>query len=223
MKKRRGEEAVRKFAEAQGLREIGKQLEEKGHPGTFEYQQANRIEKEAEQLLKPAGEIVRGSGEAIDLGLPDQNWNLVETLEHPNSVSLAASRERMALLADYDVDLMMPALDAAKSIEAANSPEKMLAHQMAALHWAGMKLLARGVRGLDRLPPVEAVRLTNAAARLMDVYQAGFLTLHKIRTGGKQTVVVQHVQVSDGGQAVIAGNMKAGDRGSRGGEGSGNA
>src|ERR1017187_5454211 len=46
-------------------------------------------------------------------------------------------------------------------------------------------------------------------------YQAGFFTLQKIRTGGKQTVVVQHVRVADGGQAVIAGSMKTG--GPRGG------
>jgi hypothetical protein len=31
----------------------------------------------------------------------------------------------------------------------------------------------------------------------------------KIQTGGKQTVVVQHVRVSDGGQAVVAGQMNA--------------
>jgi tetratricopeptide (TPR) repeat protein len=42
---------------------------------------------------------------------------------------------------------------------------------------------------------------------MMQIYQEGLLTLQKLRTGGKQTVVVQHVQVSDGGQAVIAGSM----------------
>lgn len=226
MKKRRGAEAARKFTEAQELRAIGKELDEKGHDGGFEYLQADRTEKEAEQLLKPAGKIVRGSGgEAMEIdpsaSAIDQNWNLIETLKHPDSVSLSASRDRLEWLAD--VDVLEPALDAAQSIQAANSLEKMLAHQMATLHWAAMKLLARGVRGLDRLPPVEATRLTNAAARIMDVYQAAFLTLMKVRTGGKQTVVVQHVQVSDGGQAVIAGNIKARDRGPRGGAGAGNA
>jgi hypothetical protein len=53
-------------------------------------------------------------------------------------------------------------------------------------------------------------RLSNASARMIQVYQEGPLTLQKLRTGGKQTVVVQHVQVGEGGQAVIAGNMKAG-------------
>src|SRR6516225_9178088 len=62
MEEQRGAEAVKKFTEAQELRQIGRELEKKGHPGTFEYMQADRTEKEAEQLLKPAGEIVRGSG-----------------------------------------------------------------------------------------------------------------------------------------------------------------
>jgi hypothetical protein len=212
MEEQRGAEAVKKFTEAQELRQIGRELEKKGHPGTFEYMQADRTEKEAEQLLKPAGEIVRGSGEAIDLGSPEHDWNLVETLKHPNSVSLGASGERMRLLADEDVDLLMPGLDAAESIRAANSLEKMLAHQMAVAHYAAIRLMARAAK--DQLPPIEAARLGNTAARFMEVYQGAFLTLMKVRTGGKQTVVVQHqqVNVSDGGQAVIAGNIKAGGR-----------
>jgi hypothetical protein len=59
------------------------------------------------------------------------------------------------------------------------------------------------------MPPIEMARLSNAAARMMQVYQEAFLTLQRIRTGGKQTVVVQHVQVSQGGQAVIAGRLKS--------------
>ena len=47
----------------------------------------------------------------------------------------------------------------------------------------------------------------------MQVFQEGLLTLQKLKTGGKQTMVVQHVQVSDGGQAVIAGSVKSGNKG----------
>ena len=75
---------------------------------------------------------------------------------------------------------------------------------MAAAHCAAMKLTASS---LDAHLPVEMARLSNAAARTMQVFQEGLLTLQKIRTGGKQTVVVQHVQVSDDGQAVIAESM----------------
>jgi hypothetical protein len=51
-----------------------------------------------------------------------------------------------------------------------------------------MKVLASSLR--DGLPPVEVARLSNAAACMMQVYQDAFLALQKIRTGGKQTLVV---------------------------------
>src|SRR5262249_16381363 len=34
---------------------------------------------------------------------------------------------------------------------------------------------------------------------MMQAYQEAFATLQKVRTGGKQTVVVQHVQIGEGG------------------------
>jgi hypothetical protein len=55
---------------------------------------------------------------------------------------------------------------------------------------------------------IEAGRLLNASARMMDTYQHGLLTLQRIRSGGQQTVVVQHVNVGDGGRAMVAGQMK---------------
>ena len=88
-----------------------------------------------------------------------------------------------------------------------------MAKQMAATHHAAMRPVARV--GDGGLPIVEAARLSNAAARMMQIYQEACLTLQKIRTGGKQTVVVQHVQLSEGGQAVIAGNMARPGNGKR--------
>src|SRR5262245_42610242 len=78
---------------------------------------------------------------------------------------------------------------------------------MAASHKLAMKLVTQIN---DQMAPADAGRLTNAAARIMLAFQSGVLTLHKIRTGGKQVVVVQHVDVSSGGQAVVAGSMNAG-------------
>jgi len=63
------------------------------------------------------------------------------------------------------------------------------------------------------LPTVEQVRLLNAAARLMDVFQNGVLVHHRFRHGATQTVIVkQQVQVNEGGQAVVAGSMRRGKR-----------
>ena len=61
---------------------------------------------------------------------------------------------------------------------------------------------------------VEACRLANAIGRLSTSYQSGMLALERVRSGGKQHVVVQHVhqqvQVKEGGQALVAGQMRAG-------------
>ena len=43
-------------------------------------------------------------------------------------------------------------------------------------------------------------------------YQQGTAALERLRSGGQQTVVVQHVQVSEGGQAIVAAEIKAGGR-----------
>ena len=42
------------------------------------------------------------------------------------------------------------------------------------------------------------------------------LVLDRLRNGNRQTVVVQHVAVSDGGRAVVAGAVAAGVTGGKG-------
>jgi hypothetical protein len=88
----------------------------------------------------------------------------------------------------------------------------MLCHQMAAVHFSAMRLLEQSTQ--PNLQPGEAARFTNAAARMMDVYQAGSLTLQKLKTRGTQHVLVQYQQVNvgDGGQAVVAGRVGRGSR-----------
>jgi len=58
--------------------------------------------------------------------------------------------------------------------------------------------------GYNHSPPsIEAARLMNASARMMETYQRALLTHERLRNGGKQTVVVQHVTIGQGGQAVV--------------------
>lgn len=177
-----------------------------------------RAEAERDAMIKPAGKFIGGAGEMMhddprETECDDTKMALARTLEEPNMISVTASEERME--AALSAGVLSAAVDAAATVRAENSLEKMLAHQMAAAHHAAMKLVARGLDHRIKLAPADSVRLINAAARMMQVYQEGLLTLHKMRHGGKQLVVVQHVQVSGGGQAVIAGNMKSGHSGSR--------
>jgi hypothetical protein len=162
--------------------------------------------KDAETMVKRPENLVRACGEAIR---PDFRLSqIVDTLQEPNMIGVVASEHRLDLAACVGSRVAELAVDAAQSAQAENSLEKMLCHQMAAAHRAAMKLLDTSLN--RSLPPVEMVRLSNASARMMQIYQEAVLTLQKLRTGGKQTVVVQHVQVSEGGQAVIAGSVASG-------------
>jgi len=111
------------------------------------------------------------------------------------------------------------ALDAAESIEACNSLEKMLAHQLAATHRSSMKISAETNRMVDYLANVrgeerertniQVTRLAGAQARLTMAFQHGILAVQRLRSGGTQRVIVQHVSVNQGGQAVVAGEVSA--------------
>jgi len=90
--------------------------------------------------------------------------------------------------------------------------ERMLAVQMAATHVATIRQ-GRRMAFADQLPQFDShERAYNKLAR---TFAAQVEALRKHRNGGKQTVTVQHVSVSDGGQAIV-GNVQAGGRGGNG-------
>ena len=131
-----------------------------------------------------------------------------------------ASRERMELASRAGALTM--GLDAVETIQAGNSMEKMLAHQLAAAHSLAMRMVAASCEELTAYKKsghqyphrsIEAARMANSAARLMEAYQRGLLTLERMRNGGRQVVTVQHVNVSAGGQAVVAGAVDHRHRG----------
>ena len=89
--------------------------------------------------------------------------------------------------------------------------ERMLAVQMATTHIALMRQGGR-MANADQLPQFEAhERAYNKLAR---TYTTQVEALRKYRNGGKQTVTVQHVNVEDGGQAIV-GNVDAAGRAAR--------
>jgi hypothetical protein len=181
------------------------------HRNQFE---ADRKHAEAGELVgpvSPTGVLVTGAGEAIAHEPTPGSYDgavayLVDTLENPSSIAVEASEQRMR--AALDLGVLQSCIDAAVTAQAQTSLEKMLCHEIAAAHHASMVLLARGLD--SQLPPVDVARLLNTAARLMDTVQAGQLTLVRARSAGRQHVTVQHqyVQVNQGGQAIVAGQIK---------------
>src|SRR5262249_54158351 len=66
---------------------------------------------------------------------------------------------------------------------------------------------------------VRACRLAGAISRMSATYQQALLTLQRKRTGGSQHVTVKHihqqVNVTEGGQALVAGDTVTGGPGER--------
>ena len=84
--------------------------------------------------------------------------------------------------------------------------ERMLAVQMAATHVATIRA-GRWMATADNLPQVEAHY--TGFNKLARTFAAQVEALRKHRNGGKQVVLVQHVNVADGGQAIV-GHVQAG-------------
>ena len=92
------------------------------------------------------------------------------------------------------------ALAVIAGIEPKDELETMLAMQMAAIHLATMTFTRRlaHVETLDQQHGSE--RALNKLAR---TFAMQLEALKRYRTGGEQKVVVQHVNVNEGGQAVV--------------------
>lgn len=177
--------------------------------------EARDMEAYARDLLELApGEAVIGAGgELVPIRDDAENMpGLVDTVRHPDLVTAKACGARLDLAAEAgSLDM---AIDAVDSIKAKNSLERMLGHEIATAHRVAMVFAARATshsehandfnHGNRQFHSVEASRAANAAARMMSAFQDGLLTLQRLRTGGRQVVTVQHVQVN-GGQAIVTG------------------
>lgn len=123
---------------------------------------------------------------------------LKETLADPDLIAVESSQARGQMLVENDVVAL--AIDVANAAGAANTPEKLIAHQVALAHKVAMEQARLASYEMD--PSVVMKRL-NLSARMMTTAQEGMLNLQKLRSSGPQKVVVQHVTVEAGGQAVV--------------------
>jgi hypothetical protein len=117
----------------------------------------------------------------------------------------AAARSQYGNISETHINAALAMIEAAApkdEIEAA------LAVQMACTHTAAMAILATLDSGFGTEKRIAA--FGSAAARLMRAYATQVEVLRRLRNGGQQFVRVEHVHVSDGGQAII-GNLKKPD------------
>ena len=83
----------------------------------------------------------------------------------------------------------------------------MLATQMVTVHNTAMTLSGRALK--DGQSIEMANFYINSATKLMRTYTTQMEALNKYRSKGQQKITVQHVNVNDGGQAIV-GDVKGG-------------
>lgn len=165
------------------------------HRSRWHHQAAATIHEHGNRLARQANVV---NGEAV----PEVGY-LRDTLEDPDLAAVESSEIRGRLLQQNDVIAL--GVDLAKTVNAANTAEKLIAHEIAVAHQVAMQQAAWALT--ERDPRMEIRRL-QISARMMTTAQEGLLTLHKLKTAGPQSVTVQHVHVNDGGQAVV-GNVQS--------------
>ena len=94
-----------------------------------------------------------------------------------------------------------------QGIEPKDTIESLLAAQMVATHNMIMEYSKRAMQSGQHPDDVNAN--VNRVTKLMRTFTTQVEALKKYRTGGKQTIQVQYVNVNEGGQAVV-GNIQGG-------------
>ncbi len=99
-------------------------------------------------------------------------------------------------------------LSVVRGVHPRDELETMLATQMGAIHQATM-MMVRRLNHVENIPQQDAAE--RALNKLARTFTTQIETLKRYRTGGRQTITVQHVNVSDGGQAIV-GSVQHGDK-----------
>ena len=107
-----------------------------------------------------------------------------------------------------DVQALNFMLSVVKSIKPKDQVESMLAAQMAGIHMATMRMMQQ-LANADNIPKLDSTE--GALNKLARTFAAQVEALKRYRAGGEQKVTVQHVSVSDGGQAIV-GNVTQASR-----------
>ena len=100
-------------------------------------------------------------------------------------------------LSEEDANFVLSVIE---GIEPQDQVETMLAAQMATVHMATMTF-ARRLANVDCIEQQDSAE--RAFNKLTRTFAAQLEALKRYRTGGQQTVTVEHVTVNGGGQAIV--------------------
>ena len=169
---------------------------------------------EPERPFRPMRTVVE---DTASLGVPEgtsKNVFGVETAHLGDRLLVDALQLSMDgnQVTEKDVKSLNHNLAIIHGIAPQDAIEALLATQMAAVHDATIRhaALMKSVKRIDQLVIQE--RTVNKLAR---TFAAQIEALRKHRTGGEQTMRIEHVTVNEGGQAIVGNVTQAGGKGTK--------
>lgn len=134
-----------------------------------------------------------------------QNYLLNQAIQTFRGYVLAEGfdYERLAEFANNALALL-------NGIQPQDEIEGMLAIQMIAVHNMAMETMK--IAMITGQPPQWVESNVNHATKMLRTFAAQMEALKRYRTGGQQKVIVEHVHVNEGGQAIV-GAVSTGGRG----------
>jgi hypothetical protein len=189
-------------------------------PTTHEHDAIRRLKDRAKRRPPaPRYKIQEQDGEnRLEADHPDDDHNailLADTFATANSQLCQGLLDQLSQLTDGSTEKRAADLNfllgAVRGIGPQDETETLLAVQMAAVHKATLAA-ARRLQNAETIALYDAN--SNALNKLARTFTTQLESLKRYRTGGEQTIKVQHVNVHSGGQAIV-GNVRN-DRGGRG-------
>lgn len=181
----------------------------------FELGLADEIEREAQALLTPPNPLKTGLGGEIVPQVEDGLPGLESVLQEPDLLDAAASKQRAHLL--ERAHALELGVQTAQDTRAEGAVQKMVSHQLAAVHSRAMTMLAESEA--SEFPEI-SIKKARAAARLVDAFSRAALVLQRLQGGGTQTIEVKYLQVNalvghSGGAMENLQNLPTKNRGGR--------
>ena len=106
---------------------------------------------------------------------------------------------------DYDIDKVVAASNSVMAllngIQPRDEIEGMLAIQMVGVHNMAMDMMSRVMLGGQTFGGKQAN--VNQATKMLRTFIAQMDALKRYRTGGQQKMIIEHVHVNEGGQAIV--------------------
>jgi len=166
----------------------------------------------ARKKAAPRLKVVPGAKGAVTIDYPDKAFGQISLLKALGTTDedflnglvrqLVNVGSQGASPDERGINFMLAVI---KGIEPRDQVEAMLAAQMAAVHMASMTF-ARRLATVENIPQQDSAE--RAFNKLTRTFAAQIAALKDYRSKGEQRMVVQHVHVAEGGQAIV-GNVNA--------------